>query len=442
MNGRTILAALVVSFISLPAYADATVTAGNWSIAAAAGQSVDVDTLAPIAVTITSPGESCQGVDLLLSVSAGGPIIEAVDLVGPGTIFASNNTGQSDLLPLPGADVFSSTTTAAGAVLADGVLAFVTFDATGVAPGVYSFSLSNFLGMSAVPPLASILVDGTLTVGDAGIAALTATKTDALENDVDGQGDFDPGDTLRYTVVVENVGGGDAMSVAFADTPDASSPLVAGSVSTSQGIVTLGNGGTDTSVEVDIGTIQAGDSVTVTFDVVLVDPLPECVASVSNQGVVTAAGIAAVSTDDPDTPAAGDATQTDVATALEACQEEAAICESNLDGCTDDLGRCTSHLMTCQEALGAALDDLAACLNNPAFEDADADGEHDDTDRCPGTPAGEPVDQAGCSLAEFCGSMDIDASHSAAWCNRADWQNDEPLGASDCKARQGLCEPR
>jgi hypothetical protein len=52
------------------------------------------------------------------------------------------------------------------------------------------------------------------------------------------------------------------------------------------------------------------------------------------------------------------------------------------------------------------------------------------------------VDQEGCSLAEFCGGFDVADSNRKSPCNQADWNNDEPLGAEDCKARQGSCEPR
>ncbi len=34
------------------------------------------------------------------------------------------------------------------------------------------------------------------------------------------------------------------------------------------------------------------------------------------------------------------------------------------------------------------------------------DGEEDSTDACPDTPPGEAVDQAGCSLVQFCASVD------------------------------------
>jgi hypothetical protein len=53
-------------------------------------------------------------------------------------------------------------------------------------------------------------------------------------------------------------------------------------------------------------------------------------------------------------------------------------------------------------------------------------------------PAGEAVDAAGCSLAEFCSGLAVPDV-----CNHGDWRNDEPLGnAQDCKADAGACLPR
>ena len=56
-------------------------------------------------------------------------------------------------------------------------------------------------------------------------AALTATQTVALQNDADGDGLADPGDTLRYTAVVSNTGGQVAQGVTFAETLDVNATL-------------------------------------------------------------------------------------------------------------------------------------------------------------------------------------------------------------------------
>jgi hypothetical protein len=174
----------------------------------------------------------------------------------------------------------------------------------------------------------------------------------------------------------------------------------------------------------------------VSFDVAVADPLPEGVFRVSNQGLVFATNFGEVQTDDPATDEPADATDTPVVySPLAECREDLASCESDLGACTSDLG-------SCQADLGEARDALAACQNDPPFEDADGDGEHDDTDACSGTPAGEPVDSAGCSTAQFCAGFEVAGTSRNSPCNQADWGNDEPLDAEDCKARNGICEPR
>jgi hypothetical protein len=60
---------------------------------------------------------------------------------------------------------------------------------------------------------------------------ITATKTDMIFTDVDGDGRADPGDTLKYTVTISNPGT-DATGVKFTDTLDTNLTLVAGSVNT------------------------------------------------------------------------------------------------------------------------------------------------------------------------------------------------------------------
>lgn len=76
-------------------------------------------------------------------------------------------------------------------------------------------------------------------------------------------------------------------------------------------------------------------------------------------------------------------------------------------------------------------DNLGACL---AQADADGDGEATQTDVCPGTAEGAPVDAAGCSLEQFCEAFDV-ATPDGRWaCRKADWRNDEPASsrARDC----------
>src|SRR6266478_411042 len=59
--------------------------------------------------------------------------------------------------------------------------------------------------------------------------SVSATKTDALFTDVDGDNQADPGDTVKYTVNI-NSSGADATGVTFTDTVDPNTAFVAGSL--------------------------------------------------------------------------------------------------------------------------------------------------------------------------------------------------------------------
>ena len=98
-----------------------------------------------------------------------------------------------------------------------------------------------------------------------------------------------PGETLRYRIDIENIGDASDTSVVFTITPDANTTLVVGNVTTSQGTVTTGNTGGDTTVEVDVGAISASTLVRIEFDVTINSPLASCTTSVSVQGTVTSA---------------------------------------------------------------------------------------------------------------------------------------------------------
>ena len=64
------------------------------------------------------------------------------------------------------------------------------------------------------------------------VPLITANNQDSITTDVDGDLRADPGDTIKYTVVINNAGT-DATGVNFTDTLDPNMSLVAGSVSSS-----------------------------------------------------------------------------------------------------------------------------------------------------------------------------------------------------------------
>lgn len=93
------------------------------------------------------------------------------------------------------------------------------------------------------------------------------------------------------------------------------------------------------------------------------------------------------------------------------------------------------------DTLGECFEDLAICEDTPCA-DTDGDGECDFTDQCPDTAIGAAVDTAGCSLAQFCASITPNRWYGVARCRFADWGNDEPLFARDCRVTGGACVPR
>ena len=139
--------------------------------------------------------------------------------------------------------------------------------------------------------------------------AVDSTKTDALLIDNNFDGNAGAGDTVRYTVVVNNSGTLDATGVVFNSNVDPNTSLIVGSVTTSQGTVTTGNTAGDTSVAVDIGSIaNGGGSVTITFDVFV--NIPVSVTQAMCQGTITGSNTPPISTDDPDTVPNDDITNT------------------------------------------------------------------------------------------------------------------------------------
>jgi len=271
----------------------ACVDAESDAFASANADGDDADTGTPFG-TCATPGDDEDGVTFTTALYPGETA--SVDIVAsaPCTLSAwidfAGNGDWSD----SGDELFPGGT----ALVAGTNSRTFTVPATAVAGPTYSRFRCTTSGAVGVTGEAS---DGEVEDHAVTITALpeiSATKTDALLTD-DGDGLPEPGETLRYTIVITN-NGGDASSVAFNDTPDANTALVAGSVTTSTGTVTTGNGGGDTSVSVNIGTLAgSGGSVTITFDVVIDDPLPPGVTTISNQGAVSGTPFSDVPTDDP-----------------------------------------------------------------------------------------------------------------------------------------------
>ncbi|NNE08703.1 MAG: DUF11 domain-containing protein, partial [Gemmatimonadetes bacterium] len=105
----------------------------------------------------------------------------------------------------------------------------------------------------------------------------TSTKT---SNDVNG-GVLAPGDTLRYTIAVNNTGGADAGNVTVRDTLDPDVAAVA-----NLGPAVIESAGPPIAIRWDAGTIAWNDADTLVFDAVLAFPLDNG-TTILNEALVT-----------------------------------------------------------------------------------------------------------------------------------------------------------
>ncbi len=148
--------------------------------------------------------------------------------------------------------------------------------------------------------------------------------------------------------------------------------------------------------------------------------------------------------------ASGDADGDGVADVLDNCPNRANSTQTDGDGdglgdacdaypaqADNLLGACQADLTGTRNLIAARQLDLAQC-RTIGFVDSDGEGESNARDLCPGTPAGQPADEAGCSRSQFC------AAQSASGCRRADWRNDQPGVKSprDCARIASSCGAR
>lgn len=272
---------------------------------------VDGDTLADpgdaltYTITVTNSGNAgATSVSLTDTPDSNTTLVTGSVTTSAGTITTGNGVGDSFV------------NVNIGTIAASGGSATITFTVLvddPLPPGVTTVSNqgtisgSNFGSLPTDDPAVAGSTDPTVTTLTL-TPLVSATKTAVLFADTDGDNLADPGDTLRYTITVANTGSGDALGVLFSDSPDANTALVNGSVTASIGFITSGNTSGQTAVGVSIGTLVAGGSWVIVFDVTIDDPIPPGVTQVVNSGSVTGSNIAPVVTDDPSLPGNSDST--------------------------------------------------------------------------------------------------------------------------------------
>ncbi|WP_334078683.1 isopeptide-forming domain-containing fimbrial protein [Microbulbifer sp. M83] len=154
-------------------------------------------------------------------------------------------------------------------------------------------------------------------VGD--VPLLVVQKSVAIQEDNLTAGIVDPGDTLRYTITVNNIGGVDATEVELTDLIPASTSYVSGST-TLNGSTVSDNGGGEARIatglpvsSVDLtpplpgaaeGIISSGQAATVVFDV-RVDSGAATGTVISNQGSVSTVELPLTLTDADGNPSNG-----------------------------------------------------------------------------------------------------------------------------------------
>jgi RHS repeat-associated protein/uncharacterized repeat protein (TIGR01451 family) len=149
----------------------------------------------------------------------------------------------------------------------------------------------------------------TLPVTEQAPAKIRATLAEVLVGDPGGDGAASPGDRLRYTLVVRNIGDVLLAGVTATIPLDQNTHFVADSA-------VVPAGGTSSHADgvmtITLPDIPGNSARTATYDVTIRDPFPNGVTNVTTQGTITATGLDPALTDDVTEPGAADPTVTPV----------------------------------------------------------------------------------------------------------------------------------
>jgi uncharacterized repeat protein (TIGR01451 family) len=153
----------------------------------------------------------------------------------------------------------------------------------------------------------TVAIEDETRVALATRADLLACKDDQLEIDLLSNGEFNPGDAIRYQIVITNEGQRSARNVVFEDSPHRDTTLVAGSVSVelddvpAPELVVRGNTEGDTDVVIEFGDVteRAASTAVIEFVVMINDPIPLGCTDLFNFATLSGDNIEVTFSDDP-----------------------------------------------------------------------------------------------------------------------------------------------
>ncbi len=271
--------------------------------------------------TVTTPTTGNPALAVTKSYT-GGPVLPGATLTFSVSVSNSGNqdagpTTLTDTVPANSTfDAVDSSPSWSCAGVAAGSTCTINLAnvAAGVAPVTFVFAVK---APHVLPP--STVIGNTACAqagqnracGSVSTPAALATDT-LLSASIDHALPALSGDRIHYTLTIPNTGGTAFTGVVTTGALDTNTTLVVGSVMTDHGVATTGNGAGDTTVVVTIGSLPAGDTATVKFDVTVNTPIPAGLTFVAAQFSTSGTNIPTDPSDDPSTPAVDDPTETPV----------------------------------------------------------------------------------------------------------------------------------
>ena len=136
---------------------------------------------------------------------------------------------------------------------------------------------------------------------------LVATKTVELVDDADSSGGYSRGDTIRYTITLNNSGTTELTGIVVSDTLD-ENLATTDTNSLTSGTLTAGAAAGEMLVVWDLPALGAAGTETLTFDVTISADTPSRIVVILNQASVSGTGFPESMTDNPRTKASPDTT--------------------------------------------------------------------------------------------------------------------------------------